>query len=615
MNQTNCIEGHTPGTVSERSEGNFIYLEHLPLACTIEDLSGKIIYTNRAFELLIGLKKHEALNYRRTEFLSKKSMRKVDLLMKSATGSAVEAIIYHTSGYSIPVKIHSTVIQHNGYCHIQTSYTDIRDLKEMEKKRKQGSQLYSMVTDAASEGILITVDKIILQANKALTEMLGYKANEIENKSALDFIDPEYHPVVEDHIRKNYDQPYEVTGIKQDGSRLPLEICGKTIMYHGVKARVTCVRDLTTAKQLQAEKKKAEYKLAALMEHGSQMLGILDWTGNYEYASPAVERILGYQSSELEGRNALEFIHPDDQAIAVEALVNIPGSEMIKLPLFRFRNSANEYRWIECTVVNHLSNPEINAILASSVDVTERVQYEEQLKAQNIELKKINYELDSFVYRASHDLRSPLTSIRGLINVARLQNDLDEIDNALSMIEECANKLDNFILEIANYSRNSRLEIESVPVDFDSLVNEVYSELSHSDDCREIEFSIDIDKNLDYKGDKLRLKIILSNLVSNSIKYRSRSSSQVPFIKVNVTKSNDQLILAVEDNGMGIDHRHIPRVFDMFYRATESSRGTGLGLYIVKEAINKLNGTIEIYSALRQGSTFIITLPYSNASS
>jgi signal transduction histidine kinase/ligand-binding sensor domain-containing protein len=229
------------------------------------------------------------------------------------------------------------------------------------------------------------------------------------------------------------------------------------------------------------------------------------------------------------------------------------------------------------------------------------------IEKRNRELKKVNSELDKFVYSASHDLRAPLASVLGLVAIARL-DDGKERDNHLNLIEKSIQKLDGFISDIIDFSRNARLEIIKEEINFEKLIHEVMDDLKYLDDSNSILRMVNINGQGSFFTDPRRLKIILSNLISNAFKYHSPRKDN-PFIEVRVDRSHRQVIIQVIDNGSGIGDQHLDNIFKMFYRGHESTKGSGLGLYIVKETVEKIEGTIQVSSTPGQGSTFTITLP------
>ncbi len=233
---------------------------------------------------------------------------------------------------------------------------------------------------------------------------------------------------------------------------------------------------------------------------------------------------------------------------------------------------------------------------------------EAQLKLQqtNSELMKRNAELDNFVYSVSHDLRAPISSILGLINLAKKDNARNSV-MYFEMIEKSARQQDYFIREILDQSRNSRLDVSPEPIEFKKLIDEAFEQLNHSNlKGTNFEKQVEIDQPESFLCDKWRLKVILNNLISNAIRYKN---GRDPVIRVRASTHNKKVNLWVEDNGRGISKDHLPNLGKMFYRATDEGAGSGLGLYIVKETVAKLNGTLAIESTEGEGTTVKVEIP------
>ncbi|MFM2359821.1 MAG: hypothetical protein RLY16_1814 [Bacteroidota bacterium] len=249
----------------------------------------------------------------------------------------------------------------------------------------------------------------------------------------------------------------------------------------------------------------------------------------------------------------------------------------------------------------------VENIIVIGVDISELKQIQQDVLQKNEELRKINLELDHFVYSISHDLRSPLLSIKGIITYILKSNDLSaENINFLNMALTSASRLDGTIQEILEYSRNSRTNIVADEFDIIELAQSFFDDLKYSIEDP-IELILDIEGNTKIHSDKSRVSVLLKNILANSIKYRRKNTNA--WVKLTLRQINSKTEISISDNGEGIAPKHIERVFDMFYRATTSSVGTGLGLYICKEIANKLGGELAITSILGEGTTLNITLP------
>jgi signal transduction histidine kinase len=178
------------------------------------------------------------------------------------------------------------------------------------------------------------------------------------------------------------------------------------------------------------------------------------------------------------------------------------------------------------------------------------------------------------------------------------------------MMEKSVRKLDTFIQSIINYSKNARTEIVSKQIDFESMIWETFEDLKFMDGADQIEKKLQIRGNAPFFSDPFRLKIIFSNLLSNAIRYRNPGINS--FIRIDIESNANRVLMTVSDNGCGIPADSLDKIFEMFYRASQSNVGSGLGLYIVKEVITTMKGSIQVQSVVGRGTTFSVELP-SNA--
>lgn len=239
-----------------------------------------------------------------------------------------------------------------------------------------------------------------------------------------------------------------------------------------------------------------------------------------------------------------------------------------------------------------------------------RREQEEVLKKQNAELIKINKELDSFVYNISHNLRSPLASVIGLINVAQLDRNKDPevIDKYFGMIKKSTLRLDDTLKEILDFSENLRTDLQISKIDLNQLFDESVSRVRNIKDSDKIERQFTFPSDTEFYSDYYRLTVILSYIISNSTKYRDEKKEN-QLVRVSASISETQATFSIWDNGVGIQSDRLPNVFDMFVRSNESSDGAGLGLYVVKDVIEKLNGTITIDSSYEEWTQVDVAIP------
>lgn len=230
------------------------------------------------------------------------------------------------------------------------------------------------------------------------------------------------------------------------------------------------------------------------------------------------------------------------------------------------------------------------------------------LETQNEKLIKINKELDRVVYSVSHNLRAPLMSVLGLLTLAKKEDNNEALLQYHTLMESSIQKLDDTLKEILEYSRNARQELKIERIDLKNLIQDSLDKMKFLEGFDRLNIEISMAHQAEFFSDFYRLSVILANLISNAIKYVDHRKEK-SFFKIDVAVDEHRARFVFDDNGIGIDQRLIPKIFDMFFRATDTKEGSGLGLYIVKEAIDILKGKINIQSVFGRGTTFTVEIP------
>jgi len=281
----------------------------------------------------------------------------------------------------------------------------------------------------------------------------------------------------------------------------------------------------------------------------------------------------------------------------------VTGSVSEEFAITRLKEGADDY--ILKTSLQRLPTAIINAVQQRRHKV-DRLEAELALRTQNEELIKINQELDSFVYSVSHDLRAPLRSLLGLLNISKRDDrPRDPIyDQYFQMMEESIHKLDSTLKDILEYSRNARRELNLEKIDFNKVLSGVVSKLEYMQGFDKLNIKTRIEgEDTPFISDSHRLSVVFSNLLSNAIKYCD-PKKEICQLEITVRILPDEATITFEDNGIGIHESILPKIFNMFYRGTELSEGAGLGLYIIKETLLKLRGNIDVASKFGVGTTF-----------
>lgn len=264
---------------------------------------------------------------------------------------------------------------------------------------------------------------------------------------------------------------------------------------------------------------------------------------------------------------------------------------------FEFQiNSKERERWARLDCKLFVADGFVEGIVT---DIT-------QNKKQVVELQRLNAELDSFIYHASHDLRSPLSSLLGLINLSDLDHEglNSKVYNA--MMRERINYLDELLKDLATITYNNKTGVEIEEVDFENTIDDILNEYIPKYSTVQVEKNINNISS--FQSDEKRIHIVLKNLISNAFKYHNPDNPN-PYVRILIDQSEDKVMIKIEDNGLGIGDDHLMQIFGMFYRASADANGTGLGLYITKLILNKLSGEIKVRSKIGRGTQFLLELP------
>ncbi len=338
----------------------------------------------------------------------------------------------------------------------------------------------------------------------------------------------------------------------------------------------------------------------------NDILIVLNEKGEIQSTNNLVETILLYAESELINQSIDALINVED-ITRVKSYIKIVYENKapleIGLQLISKNGTAIPVSCSFSVLLNNELKP--SGILLVAKNITALLEAKNQLQDKNDEL-------NLFVYKASHDLKTPVSSMKGLLSLASKSKDLKEMKMYFKMIEECNNKLDTIISELLVLGRITYGDLKYVEIKVKLLFDEILKSTALKYNHKDIDFSLKIDKRANFIcTEKELLFTIMLNLIDNAIKYRKKRE-EVSFIHVNVTEQDKGLLFIIEDNGIGIESSLQENIFKMFYRATYTSKGSGLGLYIVKTSVLKLGGTISFESSVDKGTTFKVYLPTNN---
>ena len=359
---------------------------------------------------------------------------------------------------------------------------------------------------------------------------------------------------------------------------------------------------------IELEKSKNRFAMAV---EGSKS-GIYEWQvqTNEVYVSPRWKSLLGYEKDELDV--TLEFfmslVHPADVESTLATVQYAIDNGTTYQNEVRMKLKDGSYHWFMDSGLAMKKDGAPVVAVGAITDINDKKIAEQQLLQKNKELEKTNAELDRFVYSASHDMRAPLSTLLGLLELAKMTNDQEEIARYFDLMTNRIYTMEGFIKEITDYSRNTRLTVRKEKFKVGPLIDEVLQSFEFLAEESNIKFELDLVPEMEIVSDPSRLTVILNNLIANAIKYHDPLKTE-RYVEIQALKEEGNYTISIIDNGMGIREEYQEKIFEMFYRATEISGGSGLGLYIVAETLERLKGSIECISKLGEGTTFTVRLP------
>ena len=346
-------------------------------------------------------------------------------------------------------------------------------------------------------------------------------------------------------------------------------------------------------------------ELNNLLHFSIDLTATSDIKGLFLHVNSEWEEIFGFKEEELVGKRILDFVHPDDYYIALRIISKLRNNKTVKDFKIRFKKKNGNFKTLKLRVF-----PLEKTIFGTARDITERLVYEEHLKAAKEKAEESEKLKTAFIANMSHEIRTPLNGIIGFTNLLKTNHSEEKKEKFLKIIEQSGEQLLNVVNDILDISKIQSGQIipKNDTINLSTFLEEVTETFSFEATQKSIalKFSNISGRECIIKNDKLILKQIFSNLISNAIKYTQKG-------EVSVTLDHDtkNVSVSVEDSGFGIPDEMKDRIFERFVRIEDPEhaniRGTGLGLSIVKALCNVMGAKITLHSKLGIGSTFTVT--------
>lgn len=522
-----------------------------------------------------------------------------------------ESKVLRKDGTIFDVIVEGKMFPYRGKTVRVTTVRDITTQKLAEQELREKDEKLKLYADNTQD-VIWTLDNQLnyVYISPSIEQLQGYTADEVIGRSVKDMITEETYEKslqILAGLKKGVDEgstgiqaiKTDATLVHKNGDHILVEIHANYIVDKNKNtAYITGVSRDITQKRKDEEKLQQASDIFQNILSGIHLYHMEDLNDDRSLrliaANPASTEITGLNTEEVLGKR-IDEIFPLSRKLGITEQY----AEVIRTKTPRILEEIEyEEDLKDPLVLSIKAFPLPNNCMASSFESISK------LKQTQSELQVRNSELNNFVYKVSHDLRAPLASIKGLLHLAGFEMGQNEY---LKRIEDSIQKLDNFIRNVLSHSRNLNTAPIVDKIDLKLLVDQCFSELSYLPGIKEIDKKVRI-SGTEYSNDSVRIFEIFRNLISNAVKYRDLEKES-SFVHIEVKTDPKKVKITISDNGIGIENDHLKGIFDMFYRATETSDGSGIGLYIVNQAVKKLNGKIRVESKLNEGTKFIIELP------
>lgn len=593
-----------------QAESLRMILEQSPTGTAILENDGRIIFINSRFTEITGYTQEDIPNLEIWEQKAYPSERSRLVLHNNweqqfAIKNRAQGIVrvHSKNGQVRDVEFHGIRLPDQRTI---ISAWDITWQKQVEETLRAGEARFKALSDASFEGIILTENGICIDVNQKAAQMFGYSQDEMIGMHVLDFAAPEIREIVRNHLINNYELPYEAAGLRKDGSQLPLEMQGRMFEYQHRIIRATAIWDLSERQEFEAELSIQRQNFQALFYNSPDALVLCN---NQEFIldlNPQFCNIFGYTLEDCKGKKLNELIVPEEYN--EEYLNNrsrVFAGQVVQQETIRRDKQGRKLNVFMKTIPISSSN-----FYVMYSDISERKKAEETINEQLKELEAKNAEMERFTYTVSHDLRSPLITIKGFAgllmedlahgNHGRLEKDLQRIINA-------ADKMDNLLRDLLKLSRIGRMLNAYSQFSMTDMAKEVAELLTGSLKEQGVILSIAPDMPI-VCGDRVRIREVLQNILENAIKFMGDQTQ--PRIEIGCEENSGEWTFSIRDNGIGIDPRYHQSIFGLFNKLDPNCEGTGIGLSLVKRIIEFHNGRIWLESAgVGSGSIFYFTLP------
>jgi len=617
-----------------RSEESFrnIVTNTREFICTFS-IEGNINYVNPYFVKEFGYTEEELLNLNLMDLIGLESMNEdIPDIQKiiEEQNEAIELTLLKKDKEKVYVLANFTAVSDfDGKPKYYTSvFTDITETK----KAENDFLMIRSVFQTSHDGITVQKNRKYTLANESFVKMFGYDSvDEILGKDPLDFVsNNDLYRVAKyiEDLEKGEESPskYIFNGVRKDGTTIIVEKSVKSFSSAKEFYVVASYRDITEQQNFLKALANSEEKYRNITENINDSMWtaeLVDGKLKQVFYTAAIKKITGYEGEEFINNPKfwIKIIHPDDKKEVIRNIQRIykdPAKSSGEVE-YRIVNKSGTIVWIK-NKLNIIRNREggIERIYGLVSDVTLSKQSEEKIRKSSEELKLLNESKDRFISIVSHDLRSPFSSILGFTDLLLTERDLPEDKQVqyINFIQESANNMLSLVNSLLDWTRlqTGRIDFTAEKLNASGIINKAFQMLTGAAMQKNIELVSEVSKDLSVHADTNLLLQVFNNLISNAIKFTNEGGKITISAKPLIDKK--QIEFSVSDTGIGIKEEDIDKLFTVATKhtttGTAGEKGSGLGLSLCKEIVEKHGGEISVESQYGSGTTFKFTLPVSS---
>jgi PAS domain S-box-containing protein len=618
--------------LSEERYKNFISQTE-EILCTLE-IDGSISFVNQAFI--------KTLKYSENELLKKNIVDLIELDKSDAVEldfQSIEKLVNKKYELSFKSKYGNSLLLLSRFVPVLSEAGKIKryncysnDISES-KQEESNLLLFKALFEASNDGIALEKDKKLVFVNDEFANIFGYPSGyDLHKKELSDLVSESDVAKVEGYFRqiengKQLPRRIEFFGKKPDGSVFYAEVTAAFFIFNKQPHVVMIARDVTEKKRSQQVIKDSEEKYRNLTENIDDFLFTFERVGKYlrpVFYTSSVEKVTGYTQTDLLGDSKLfmKIIHPDDLSSIKDKIMSLLRSKIQLSSEFELRiiNKHGNIAWVR-TKLNILRDQDgvVQKLYGLVSDISLRKKAEDDLKKSTDNLLKLNETKDRFISIISHDLRTPFSSILGFTDLLLNDEGLSEEEKRqyVNFIRESSNSMLSLVNSLLDWTRlqTGRIKFEPERIEAYKIIEKSFNALKGAAFQKDINLTSNVSADLFIFVDENLILQVFNNLISNAIKFTNKNGN----ITVSVSHSNTLRFLefSVKDDGTGIRKENLDLLFNVDTKftseGTAGERGSGLGLSLVKEIIEKHGGNIWVESEFGHGSDFKFTLPIASA--